>query len=175
MRRYHVDTRQAARVARLADMLARQFMGGQISDEESNLLAWAARLHEIGISVAHSGYHKHTAYILANADMPGFSKTEQSHLSLLTLAHRGNLEKLRGKLDTAEKLAQVMALRLAVLIFRNRGEVELPAMQGQFGGTKFHLVLAPGWLVRNPLSEAALQEEMKQWKNLGVSMQVVEG
>ena len=140
-----------------------------------HLLDWAASLHEIGISVAHSGYHKHTAYILANADMPGFSKTEQSYLSLLALAHRGNLEKLRGKLDTPEKMAQVMALRLAALIYRNRGDVELPAMQGHFSGTKFHLVLAPGWLVQNPLTEAALLEEMKQWKGLGVSMQVVEG
>ena len=107
--------------------------------------------------------------------MPGFSKTEQNHLSLLALAHRGNLEKLRGKLDTPEKLAQVMALRLAALIYRNRGDVELPAMQGHFSGTKFHLALAPGWLVQNPLTEAALLEEMKQWKDLGVNMQVVEG
>lgn len=173
MRRYHVDIRQAERVAHLADFLARQFLEGQ-SEEESSLLVWAARLHEIGISVAHSGYHKHTAYILANADMPGFSKTEQSYLSLLALAHRGNMEKLRGKLDTPEKLARVMALRLASLIFRNRADVELPAMQGHFSGTKFRLALAPGWLVRNPLTEAALLEEMKQWKGLGVNMQVVE-
>lgn len=175
MRRYHVDVRQAMRVAHLADFLAKQFLEGQLSDEDLHLLNWAANLHEIGISVAHSGYHKHTAYILANADMPGFSKTEQSHLSLLALAHRGGLEKLRGKLDTQEKLAEVMALRLAALIYRNRGDVELPAMQGRFSGTKFHLALAPGWLVQNPLTEAALLEEMKQWKGLGVSMQVVEG
>ena len=175
MRRYHVDSRQAARVAHLADLLAGQFLEGQIDDETSSLLAWAARLHEIGISVAHSGYHKHTAYILANADMPGFSKTEQSYLSLLALAHRGNMEKLRGKLDTPEKMAQVMALRLAALIYRNRGDVDLPAMQGHFSGTKFHLALAPGWLVQNPLTEAALLEELKQWKGLGVNMQVVEG
>ncbi len=175
MRRYHVDTRQAARVVHLADMLARHFQDGHISEEESHLLAWAANLHEIGISVSHSGYHKHTAYILANADMPGFTKTEQNHLSLLALAHRGGLEKVRGMLNTPEKLAQVMALRLAALIYRNRGDVELPAMQGHFSGTKFHLVLAPGWLVQNPLTEAALLEEMKQWKGIGVSMQVVEG
>jgi exopolyphosphatase/guanosine-5'-triphosphate,3'-diphosphate pyrophosphatase len=174
MRRYHVDIRQAARVAHLADLLARQFLEGQ-NEEESNLLVWVARLHEIGISVAHSGYHKHTAYILANADMPGFSKTEQSYLSLLALAHRGNMEKLRGKLDTQEKLAQVMALRLSALIYRNRADVGLPAMQGHFSGTKFHLALAQGWLVLNPLTEAALLEEMKQWKGLGVNMQVVEG
>ncbi|ADE12956.1 exopolyphosphatase [Sideroxydans lithotrophicus] len=175
MRRYHVDVRQAMRVAHLADFFARQFLEGELGDEDLHLLNWAANLHEIGISVAHSGYHKHTAYILANADMPGFSKTEQNHLSLLALAHRGGLEKLRGMLDTPEKLAQAMALRLAALIYRNRGDVELPAMQGRFSGTKFHLVLAPGWLVQNPLTEAALLEEIKQWKGLGVSMQVVEG
>jgi exopolyphosphatase / guanosine-5'-triphosphate,3'-diphosphate pyrophosphatase len=175
MRRYHVDVRQAMRVAHLADFLAKQFLGEQVGDDELRLLNWAANLHEIGISVAHSGYHKHTAYILANADMPGFSKTEQGHLSLLALAHRGGLEKVRGRLGTPEILAQVMALRLAALIYRNRGDVELPALQGRFSGTKFHLVVAPGWLMRNPLSEAALLEEMKQWKGLGVSMQVVEG
>jgi exopolyphosphatase/guanosine-5'-triphosphate,3'-diphosphate pyrophosphatase len=175
MRRYHVDTKQAARVAHLADFLSRQFLEGQASDDLSYLLSWAANLHEIGISVAHSGYHKHTAYILANADMPGFSKMEQNHLSLLTLAHRGGLEKLRGMLDTPEKLAQIMALRLAALIFRNRSDVALPAMQGRFSGTKFHLVIAPGWLAQNPLTEAALQDESKQWKNLGVSMQAIEG
>lgn len=175
MRRYHVDIRQAMRVAHLADLLARQFLESQLGDDELHLLFWAANLHEIGISVAHSGYHKHTAYILANADMPGFSKKEQSHLSLLALAHRGGLEKLRGLLDTPEKLAQVIALRIAALIYRNRSDVELPTLQGRFSGTKFHLILARGWLAQNPLTEAALQEESKQWKELGVSMQVLEG
>ena len=175
MRRYHVDARQAMRVAHLAELFARQFLEGQIGEEELQLLNWAANLHEIGISVAHSGYHKHTAYILANADMPGFSKKEQNHLSLLALAHRGGLEKMRGMLNAPEQLAQAMALRLAVLFYRNRSDVELPPMQGRFSGTKFHLILAPGWLLQNPLTETALMEEMKQWKSLGVSMQLVEG
>ncbi len=175
MRRYHVDARQAARVAHLADLLVRQFLLEQISEDESQLLAWAANLHEIGISVAHSGYHKHTAYILANADMPGFSRKEQNHLGLLALAHRGGLEKLRGMLNTPQQLAQAMALRLAALFYRNRSDIGLPAMQGRFSGTKFHLVLSPGWLAQNPLTEAALQDESKQWKDLGVSMQAIEG
>ena len=54
-----------------------------------------ARLHEIGISVAHSGYHKHSAYILANADMPGFSRMEQQRLARIVLAHRGKLGKMQ--------------------------------------------------------------------------------
>lgn len=175
MRRYHADVRQAERVARVADRLAQQFLGTDADEDALHLLGWAARLHEIGISVAHSGYHKHTAYILANADMPGFSKKEQARLSLLALAHRGKLDKMRNLAGVQENIVLIMALRLAVLFYRNRSDVALPAMQGRFSGTKFHLTLAPGWLAQNPLTDTALQEEARQWKELGVSMQVLEG
>ncbi len=179
MRRYHVDVKQAERVARLSGALAQQFFEGHAGDEEAlRLLVWAASLHEIGISVAHSGFHKHTAYILKNADMPGFSKKEQDRLSLLALAQRGNLDKLRGQLFasfTAEDISLVMALRLATIFYRNRSDVQLPTMQGRFSSTKFHIVLESGWRVQNPLTDAVLQEEAKQWREWGVSLQVVEG
>ncbi len=96
MQRYRVDSRQAERVARLARLFARQFLGDEAGEAALHMLDWTARLHEIGISVAHSGYHKHAAYILANADMPGFSKKEQARLSMLALAQRGNLGRLQG-------------------------------------------------------------------------------
>ena len=175
MRRYHVDMRQAERVALLAQQLAQQFLSGHAYEEALRLLGWAASLHEIGISVAHSGYRKHTAYILANADMPGFSRKEQSRLSLLALAHRGKLDRARNLLNMPEDVALIMALRLAVLFYRNRADIVLPAMQVRYSGTKFHVQLTAGWLAQNPLTEAALQEEAKQWKELGVSVQVLEG
>jgi exopolyphosphatase/guanosine-5'-triphosphate,3'-diphosphate pyrophosphatase len=172
MRRYHVDMAQAGRVALLAQELARQFLGDEPAEAGLQMLDWAARLHEIGISVAHSGFHKHTAYILKNADMPGFSKKEQARLSLLALAQRGNLEKLRGQLTDAEDLALAMSLRLSVLLHRSRSDAGLPALQGRFSGTKFHLALPADWLAGNPLTETALQEETGQWKSLDVSLQV---
>ncbi|MBI1175591.1 MAG: exopolyphosphatase [Sideroxydans sp.] len=174
MRRYHVDAHQAERVAQLAEQLACQFLEGQPVEAELQLLNWVARLHEIGISVAHSGYHKHSAYILKNADMPGFSKKEQDRLSMLALLHRGRLNKIGSLSYTAEDLALVMALRLAALFCRNRGDINIPAMQGRFSGTKFHLVLPEGWLSQNPLTDTALQDEAKQWKEQGVSIQVLE-
>ncbi len=181
MQRYHVDTRQAARVAKLAHVFAQQFLDGEnVSDSKNweaalQILNWAASLHEIGISVAHSGYHKHTAYILANADMPGFSKKEQARLSMLTLAQRGSLNKLQGQLKNAEDYVLAMSLRLAVLFYRNRSDSGLPALHGRFSGTKFHLAMNPDWLAQNPLTETVLQDEVKQWKALGASLQVVEG
>jgi exopolyphosphatase/guanosine-5'-triphosphate,3'-diphosphate pyrophosphatase len=173
MQRYRVDVKQAERVAKLTQILARQFFGSDIDEAALHLLGWAASLHEIGISVAHSGYHKHSAYILANADMPGFSKKEQARLSLLTLAQRGNLNKLQGKLQNTEDYVLAISLRLAVLFYRNRSDSGLPELLGHFSGTKFHLSIDPDWLAQNPLTETALQDEVKQWKALGVSVQII--
>jgi len=172
-RRYHVDGKQAERVEKLANIFAQQFFGIEVAETALQILGWVSNLHEIGISVAHSGYHKHTAYILANADMPGFSRKEQARLSLLALAQRGSLAKLQGQLNNIEDCVLAISLRLAVLFYRNRGDIQLHALQGHFSGTKFHLTIDAGWLSRNQLTETALQEEVKQWKTLGVSMQIV--
>ncbi|MEO7623156.1 MAG: exopolyphosphatase [Gallionella sp.] len=177
MQRYHVDTKQAGRVAKLAKTLAPQFFSKNVPDRKNTetalqLLDWVANLHEIGISVAHSGYHKHTAYILANADMPGFSKKEQARLSLLTLAQRGSLNKLQGQLKNIEDLILAMSLRLAVLFYRNRSDISLPVMQVRYSEREFHLAIEPDWLAQNSLTESALQDEIKQWKTLGVGLQI---
>ena len=175
MQRYHVDVKQAGRVARLAHLFAQQFFGLEATDTALQMLNWVSDLHEIGISVAHSGYHKHTAYILANADMPGFSKKEQVRLSLLALAQRGNLDRLQGQLKTAEDFVLAISLRLAVLFCRSHSDIVLPVLHGHFSGTRFHLTIDAEWLARNQLTDAALQDEMRQWKNMGMSLQIVEG
>ncbi len=176
MRRYHVDARQASRVEALAANLALQFIEGSAHETPLQLLGWAARLHEIGISVAHSGFHKHSAYILKNADMPGFSKKEQDRLSLLTLSQRGQLEKLSGAVFSAlnhEEIALVMALRLATIFYRNRSDLLLPEIKGHFSGTKFHLSLLASWRIQNPLTDAALIEEAKQWRAWGICLEIL--
>src|SRR6185369_11442213 len=96
MQRYHVDSKQTRRVANLALSLYRRFTAGDetYDDAAPHYIAWAAKLHEIGISVAYSGYHKHSAYIVENADMPGFSKMEQWRLATLVLAHRRSLKRI---------------------------------------------------------------------------------
>lgn len=172
-RRYNVDVRQVDRVSRLANALALKFLGVDAPLPALQLLAWVSALHGIGIRVAHSGYHKHTAYILANADMPGFSKKEQTRLSLLALAHRGNLKKLQGVLTAEEDIVLAMCLRLAVLFYRNRSDVVLPDIDARFSGNKFVISLDSGWLNISPLTSSALEEEVRQWKALGVSLRVV--
>jgi exopolyphosphatase/guanosine-5'-triphosphate,3'-diphosphate pyrophosphatase len=72
-------------------------------------LQWAAQLHEIGSLISHSDYHKHGAYILDNADAPGFALPELHRLSLLVLGHRGKLRKLEADFERRAFVHQLLA------------------------------------------------------------------
>ena len=172
MRRYHVDAPQAGRVQELADTLFDQIAPGLGSGAEDLRLhlAWAARMHEIGISISHSGYHRHSAYILANADMPGFSTREQALLSLLVRAHRGTLGKVRSLVRNDTEWVLILVLRLAALFHRSRSDADLPEMKLKKAGAGFFLELERGWLARNPLTETLLEGERRQWKSVGMAL-----
>ncbi|MEQ1742623.1 MAG: exopolyphosphatase [Candidatus Nitrotoga sp.] len=174
MRRYHIDPLQAKRVEDLSLSLFKQVEQGSDVDVEAEQqqLQWVARLHEIGISIAHSGYHKHAAYILENADMPGFSKMEQFQLGLQVRAQRGSLSNVQKLSGTIQDWTAILALRLAVLFCRSRTDVLLPKMQLKRSGNEYRIKLDEKWIAQNPLTENALQAEIKEWKAVGVSFSV---
>lgn len=175
MRRYQVDTQQAERVERLALALygqVRSVLGGD-DEEIRHLLCWMARLHEVGWSIAHAGYHKHSAYILANADMPGFSKTEQARLALLARAHRGSLAKLVRDYTIDERDWELIAiLRLATLFCRSRRDADIAPIHYSREGAVMRIEIEPRWLAENPLTETLLKQEQKEWKSSGGELQV---
>ena len=174
MQRYHADVLQARRVGALALTIYNKLAADAGKPDESAPLyiAWAARLHEIGISVAYSGYHNHSAYIISNADMPGFSRDEQTRLSALVLAHRRSLKKAFDKLDGNVDWNMVLALRLAALFYRGRADVALPPIQTRAQGRKFRITLELDWLLRNPLTATALRDEMSEWDKIGFELNI---
>lgn len=172
-RRYHVDVKQSQRVSELSRLLCQQLGGNRVDEHALQQLDWASKLHEIGLSVSHTAYHKHSAYILEHADMPGFSRPEQHRLSELALAHRGKLGKLEAMLNQPGLFReQVMALRLAVLFHRNRRDMEMPPVQLSQQGKQVSLKLAGDWLAEHPLTATALVQEAEVWRDVGVQLQV---
>lgn len=178
VRRYGVDQGQAWRVRHTAVTFLEQLRpeARDPDDMERRFLEWAAMLHEIGISVAHSSYHKHSAYILANADMPGFSRMDQGRLARMVLAHRGKLERLQGVEPGSTDWALIACLRLAVLFNRARvdsegsnslHEVALPPVEMALERKTLVLTIDQEWLQELPLTVAALQEEARQWAACG--------
>jgi exopolyphosphatase/guanosine-5'-triphosphate,3'-diphosphate pyrophosphatase len=176
MRRYHVDAPQAARVARVAGKLLRA-AGERPGDDEDGLdwryLNWAARLHEIGLSISHSGYHRHSGYILENADMPGFSRSDQACIALLVRAQRGALNKVPRFAEAGAHVADrdtwlVWLLRQAVILCRSRSEPRLTGVRVEYAARRYRLQFPDGWLARRPLTQKALEVEAGYWKGLGV-------
>ncbi|HSJ81660.1 MAG TPA: exopolyphosphatase [Thiobacillus sp.] len=170
MRRYHVDPQQAARVKRVALKLLAAAGGGDENDVR--FLDWAARLHEIGLSVSHGGFHRHSGYILENADMPGFSRSDQARLALLARAQRGALAKLPqfsadAVLPDSDRLL-VWLLRQAAILCRSRADAPLPDVKVDASSKRFRLTLPEGWLASRPLTQRALEEEAAHWHATGM-------
>ena len=177
MQRYEVDRRQAERIATTALELYRQLRPQDPVEESTaaHFLAWAARLHEIGISIAHTSSHKHSAYMLANADMPGFSKRDQTLLSRLVLAHRGKLERvqpLTRQTHEGPEWLLIFCLRIAALLHRARDDAPQPEMRVRIGAKGYELQLDRDWLAAAPLTAAVLTEEVRQWANVGIELKV---
>ncbi|MCP2039631.1 exopolyphosphatase/guanosine-5'-triphosphate,3'-diphosphate pyrophosphatase [Neisseria sp. HSC-16F19] len=175
--RYQADRKQGARVAELADMcfteLTRHDPPANLSQWQQ-YLRWAAALHEIGLSIAHSAYHKHGAYILDQADMAGFSRQEQHILSMLVLGHRGDLRKMTTEIRGNMLWFGVLAMRLAVLFSRARQAQTLPALQLRYHAKdkEYVLSLPQAWLDDNPLTAGTLREEAQQWQKIGHPLKI---
>jgi exopolyphosphatase/guanosine-5'-triphosphate,3'-diphosphate pyrophosphatase len=180
-RRYHVDLDQGQRVEATAiEFLSQVRMPWALTEPLAELsVRWAARLHEIGLDVAHNGYHRHGAYLLDNADMPGFAREEQQLLARLVGSHRRKLtlEKLEDLIPPWEKLAinLMVLLRLAVLLHRGRSPLALPKIELTARNRTLEMRFPAKWLKEHPLTVADLQQEIDYLSAHNIRLRVFSG
>jgi exopolyphosphatase/guanosine-5'-triphosphate,3'-diphosphate pyrophosphatase len=171
--RYNVDEAQAMRVARTgSDLLSQCSVQWKITSPlYARMLDWASQLHEIGLDISHAGYQRHGAYIVENADLPGFPRDEQKMLAILIATQRERIERASSTIpDSAwrEKVLRLaLLLRLAVLLNRSRSTVELPPIRLAADDINIGLKFPRGWLADNPLTVADLAREQKYLQNAG--------
>jgi exopolyphosphatase/guanosine-5'-triphosphate,3'-diphosphate pyrophosphatase len=174
--RYSIDQAHADRVQATALGLLEQVADDWElrSADATHALAWASQLHEIGLAVNYTGHHKHGAYLVAQSDLPGFSRDEQALVAALIRGHRRKLdgayfESLPPELRTAAMRLCVL-LRLAVLLNRNRDPlaVTLPGLSAS--GNKLKLSFAEDWLVAHPLARADLEREQPVLRAAGFKL-----
>ena len=137
-------------------------------------LHWPAQLHEIGACIAHSGYHRHGAYILEHTDAAGFTQSELARLALLVRAHRGKLRKLELDWDDADVILPLACLRLAVALCHARRDPDLGDLRLTHQGQRLALHLRATWAQAYPQSAHLLQEECGDWQRTPWSLELVE-
>jgi exopolyphosphatase/guanosine-5'-triphosphate,3'-diphosphate pyrophosphatase len=175
-RRFDVDAEQAGRVRQTALHLLDQVKVDWQLDHINypHILGWAADLHEIGLTVAHTQYQKHGAYLLRNADLSGFTRQEQDVLAALVLGHRRKFPtEIFPELPTvarecAERLC--VLLRLAALLHRGRSASLKPDPMLQADDRTLTLHFPEGWLDRHPLTRLELVEESERLGAAGYTL-----
>lgn len=177
MERYHVDVQQAARVeAKALQALEKVADAWKLDDDwHRDLLQWGARVHEIGLDIAHYHYHKHGAYLIEHSDLAGFSRKDQLMLALLVRGHRRNIpkDKFAEFGDEGIKLTRLcVLLRFAILFHHIRGTQEMPKVQMQAGPQSLDLTFPSGWLEANPLTQADFDQEAEWLARIGFSLKV---
>ena len=175
-RRFQVDTEQAERVERTALYILQQVSKAWRlrRPQYRDWLSWAARLHEVGLDIAHNQYHKHGAYLLEHGDLPGFSRQEKQALSVLVRAHRrkfpaGAFGEL-GKHWAERATHLAIVLRIAVVLHRGRSDAGMPGIVVQAGSRGLRLAFPPGWLDAHPLTFAELGHEADYLSVTGIKL-----
>lgn len=178
IKRYSVDQTQAKHVEETALQLY-EHLGEKWKHECKDylyLLSWAVQIHEIGLAIAHDGYHKHGAYLASNSDLPGFSYQEQQFLAILIRTHRRKLspELYEDLPQDQVKPAMLLSVlfRLAVTIQRNRTHKNLPDFKLEMGKSKLTISFPEGWLEQNALTTADLEQEIIYLKDIDFSLKL---
>jgi len=177
VRRYDVDRAQARRVESTAQLLFDQIAEAwQLDGDALDWLRWAARIHEIGLAIAHSQHHLHGAYLIRNSDLAGFTRQEQDFLATILRCHRRKPDQ-EALTALPERLRRTAArvtalLRVAVLLHRARSAERLPALTVRADDRGLELKLGRDWLAQHPLTVADLDQEREHLKDLGVKLQL---
>ncbi|MBI4953317.1 MAG: Ppx/GppA family phosphatase [Myxococcales bacterium] len=175
---YRVDREQAARVTATALALAADVGDAwQLAAARAQqLLGWAAHLCEIGLAIAHTGYHKHSAYIVENAHMPGFAREDQKELAAMILGHRRKLRQgdfARLEPERVEEVRRLTVLfRLATALHRSRDTEPLPRVRLAGEPTALVLSFPEGWLEERPLTATVLEEQASELGRAGIGLEL---
>lgn len=174
-KRYQLDQAQAQRVKQAALSLFKQLNLTANTDNHDleKALGWAADLHEVGLSIAHNDFHKHSAYVLEHADMPGFSRDDQALLAFLTLEQLGKLDKLKSQPSSKEQRLTLLCLRLSLMLMRRREDVNPLPLRLQMDSTGATIYADKHWIAARPLSEFSLRAEQNEWAKAGMSVKLV--
>lgn len=172
---YNLDIVQGSNVA----LIAKHIFSQLVTDYSLLiLLDWSCQLYELGLMISHNDYHKHGSYILDNADLPGFSKLEQSILADLVRSHRGSLLKSIDYIKTRRKLKNrflylIFAFRISVILNRARYLTNLELFSVILKKKTSINLLIKDSLAKNILIMHSLYEEIEQWTKFGFEINLL--
>lgn len=175
MQRYHVDTHHAENIKHLAISLFDSFTKvWQLEKDNSyQILLASCQLHEIGLLLEFKRHQQHSAYIIENAELPGFEQDDRQLLSALVKLYKGDIDinllnSLAFESQTTYRLLAI--LRLAVILCRRRKDDVVPTYKASIANDEINLCLSGDWLSQHPLIADELMQENNHLKGLSLQL-----
>ncbi|EDK27640.1 guanosine-5'-triphosphate,3'-diphosphate diphosphatase [Vibrio chagasii] len=176
--RYQMDVSYGDQVAAAAQTLLEQ-AGGEawVSEPQAGvLLQTAAKLHEIGLTIDFKKGGEHSAYLLQNLDLPGFTRAQKHYLGELTRRYREQLTSLpeQHAVSGTSSKRILRILRLAILLTHRRNPELEPEFTLTADDNNLTLTLSKQWLADNPLTAAELEIESNRQTDIGWPLTIAE-
>ncbi|WP_373949184.1 guanosine-5'-triphosphate,3'-diphosphate diphosphatase [Vibrio pomeroyi] len=176
--RYQMDVSYGEQVAVVAQTLLDQ-AGAEtwVSEPQAGvLLQTAAQLHEIGLTIDFKKGGAHSAYLLQNLDLPGFTRAQKYYLGELTRRYREQLTSLpeQHAISGTSSKRILRILRLAILLTHRRNPALEPEFKLTTDGNNLTLTLSKQWLADNPLTAAELEIESNRQTDIGWPLVIAE-
>ncbi|GAO73073.1 exopolyphosphatase [Comamonas sp. E6] len=169
---FGVDVPHAQRVQRIATQLCQQILPAEAAPLSTQALAIAAQLHEVGMRVALSDYHRHGAYIVEHCGLATWEPELRQRICQLVLGHQGKLRKLEDAIEEPQLALPLMALRIAVQLSHTRRDPDMQGMQIKRSGSECKLSTPSGWMLTYPQSARLLEEEAMAWSKTPWSLKL---
>ncbi len=165
--RFHADRDRGEQVAKTA--LELYTRAKPETADYARCLYWSGLVHEVGVAVSHTGYHKHGAYLVEHADLSGFTTREQRLMSTLVLGQKGNLRKIANAMLDQDFAKAILALRLAIMLMHSRACSEVTRIRVKMKGrSRIEFEAGRALMDQHPTLEYWIRKERNWWAEIGM-------
>jgi len=178
--RFYVDKDHALRISTQAQVIFDSFVEqwSLKKDNSFKLLLASCALHEIGLLLEFKNHQEHGAYIIKNADLPGFDQVDKQLLATLVQLQKSNIDISKLKEQTATSYQNACYLliifRLAIIFCQRRNDNELPTFTTNVSNRNISLRFPQKWLKAHPLIIDELNQESLYLSTIGMSLTLLD-
>ncbi len=163
--RFHVDKSHASRVSNQAQVIFDNFAKHWplVKDNSFKLLLTSCALHEVGLLLEFKHQQEHGAYIIKNADLPGFDQVDKQLVAALIRLQKSNIDidvlKSQSVTNLPYAVYLLVIFRLALIMCQRRTDDVLPEFISEISGKNITIFLPESWLKTHPLIIDELTQE----------------
>lgn len=152
----------------------------QLTESDLRYLDWAVQSCRIGLSINHSQYQNHSAYLIKHSELSGFTIKERKILSTLVKCHRRKIntscidELGFNNSETQRFLALVLLLRVTAIIGQNGKMNNCGHLKIKLKLNEFEIILDKAWFKKHPLIRRAISVEESYWEKAELSLKITQ-